>query len=85
MRKILKFRLNGLGPEVIETCNYLTSLSVGWQDGLVLWADCTLTKQIFTYKFYVFGTGWEIPDMYQGTFVGTVQGTDGYVYHVYQE
>ncbi len=85
MRKILKFKFTGLGAEYVETCNYLTPLSVGWQDGLVLWADCTLTKQAFLYKFYVFGTGWEIPEDYTGTFIGTVQGTDGFVYHVYQQ
>jgi hypothetical protein len=85
MRKILKFRFQGRGPEHIETCNYLTPLSVGWQAGPVLWADCTLTEQVFMYKFNVFGIGWEIPEDYTGTFIGTVQGSDGYVYHVYKD
>lgn len=80
MRKILKFRLDGLGPQHIETCNYITPLSVGWQSGLMLWADCTLTKQVFMYKFEVFGTGWDIPENYSGRFIGTVQGSDGHVY-----
>ena len=86
MRKILKFPLDGLGPSDLQTCNYLTPLSVGWQGGrLVLWADCTLTEQVFIYKFSVFGTGWDIEEDYDGVFIGTVQGTDGYVYHVYKD
>lgn len=87
MRKILKFRLSGLGPDIVVTSNNLIiPLSVGWQNGgVMLWAECTLTRQTFTYKFTVFGTGWEIPEDYSGVFIGTVQGSDGYVYHVYKD
>jgi hypothetical protein len=86
MRKILKFPLYGLGPCEIRVCGYLQTLSVGWQNGsLMLWAEVTATKAAFTYGFNVFGTGWEVPEDYEGTFVNTVQGTDGYVYHVYKD
>lgn len=85
MRKILKFPIRGLGPDEIKTTNYLVPLSVGWQDGLVLWAECTPVNSVFAYQFSVFGTGREIPDDYTGAFIGTVQGSDGYVYHVHKD
>lgn len=84
MRTIFKFPLNGFGRQRIVTPYYLTPLSVGWQQNdVVLWADCIKTTQVFAYWLDVFGTGWEIPEDYTGNFIGTVQGTSGYVYHVF--
>lgn len=83
MRKILKFPLDGLGYSDFTTYANSVPLHVGWQDGLKIWMDTEVVRGIEHYEFDVFGTGEEIPDNYSGSYIGTVQGTDGYVYHVF--
>lgn len=85
MRKILKYSLNGLGYTSFTTYACAKPLSVGWQDGLKIWMDVDVVRGILKYEFEVFGTGWEIPSDFEGVFIGTVQGSDGYVYHVFQK
>ena len=83
MHKILKFSLDGLGPCRVESHYNLNVISVGWQNGLKFWAEALDSAEIKIYEFEVLGTGWDIPENFYATFLGTVQGPDGYVYHVF--
>lgn len=83
MNKILKFSLDGLGPYRVESHYDLNVISVGWQNGLKFWAEARDSAEIQIYNFEVLGTGWDIPENFCATFLGTVIEPDGYVYHVF--
>jgi hypothetical protein len=85
LRKILKYSLDGLGTSFIRAWYELTPLHVGWQNGLKIWAEAKESEIPINYIFDVYGTGWDLPeDDFTSIYCGTVQGTDGYVYHVYK-
>lgn len=56
---------------------------VGEQKGWIcLWVEMGTGKPDTSFIFDIFGTGWDLPNLYQA-YIGTVQ-IDGYVWHVYQ-
>lgn len=81
MKKIYKYQLE-IGSNVLSVpVGMFKPLCVQMQNGcMTLWAEVA-DDRISTVTIQVFGTGWEIPDDLR--YIGTVQYSDGTVWHAY--
>lgn len=84
---IHKFILAITDEQMVEVGDrYARALSVGEQDGqLVLWAavDPSHASDAGVLIIRIYGTG--NPHSLRGRFIGTVQMTDGLVWHIFAE
>ena len=86
--KIFKYPLEPVGR---DTTLYLPRnselLTIQFQRGVpTLWAMVDETQEIVDCVVITcFGTGWDIPDNYTGTYLFTIQDAGGYVWHYFYE
>ena len=88
MKKIWKFPLELADEQVIQVPAGADILCVQVQlDVLCMWALVDPSAKLVTERFYVFGTGWEVPEEITGlNYVGTVQINEGHeIYHIFRE
>lgn len=85
MKTIHKYTLHGTGETIVQGHAGARFLSAGNQPGvIVVWAEVDDEMYLTNYNLCVYGTGWELSEN-EKRFIGTVQDTDGYVWHIYEE
>ncbi len=85
MRTIHKYLLLPGDQTVVQTYEGAKVLCVQTQHGDPhIWLEVDRTQPLTRRTFHVFGTGHQIPDHFQGAYVGTFQLNGGQlVFHVY--
>lgn len=85
MKSIFKFELAEYGNNVL-TAQPGVVRHVGERHGiLTVWIEVDRSvRGLHQYHFDIFGTGHDIPDTYEGQYIGTVQMSTGLVWHIYE-
>jgi hypothetical protein len=86
VKNIFKYELTGTAID-IKMPDHSEILSVGLQgDKIMVWALVNNALPLVTKSFQVFGTGWDISNLVAEKlkFIGTVQMSDGLVFHVFE-
>lgn len=90
MKSIWKFPLQDQpGRQIVEMPKGARILSLQMQRGVpTIWALVdlpTIEDELPCQAFFIYGTGWEMPDS-PGDYVGTYQSVSGrYVWHVFAQ
>ncbi len=86
MRQVWKYPLDP-GQTAIDMPKDAQVLAVQAQGTVpMLWAMVDLEAELERRQFYIFGTGYNIPDDLTLSFIDTFQIRDGrYVFHVFEE
>lgn len=80
MRRIWKFDSRGVAMP--KGAKLLTVQMQG--DAIMLWAELDEAAPIVVRNLIRYGTGWDVAKD-PGTYVGTVQGSGGFVWHLYDQ
>lgn len=84
MRTIWKYELRITDVQSVDLPGGSTPLSVGEQNGrLVLWAVVEPEARRWPYSIRIVGTGNPFPDANECYLIGTVQMSNGLVWHVF--
>ena len=82
MKTIYKYKIDS-GVEIDEPIEKILDIQI--QNGfIVLWAIVSDRQPKSKILFKIFGTGWEVDD-FPGIYLKTVQGYEGYVWHIFAE
>lgn len=84
--QILKYPLPQIIGEIIEVemPDRWAICDINHQgDELFLWANVDTDEPVTANKFIIYGTGWEIRDMENLSFLKTVHMPNGMVWHVF--